>query len=95
MRLKIQCYIKLRQSDYAIRLIDELIQYNNKHKKDSNIPLLLQKADITPIATEKVRILENALQLDVNNIDIINFLAETKASLVKHNYNIYSSVIDL
>ena len=95
IKLKVQCYIKLKQREKALNLLDELIKYNENHKKDSNIPILVQKADIVPIDTEKVRILENALQLDCNNSDIMNFLAESKAALVKHNPNLYKSVIDL
>ncbi|DAA84063.1 TPA: hypothetical protein CPT90_06705 [Candidatus Gastranaerophilales bacterium HUM_3] len=94
VKLKIQCYLKLKQRNRALNLIDELIKYNEEHKKDSNIPLLIQKAGIVPIDSEKVQILEKALSLDCNNIDIINFLAEAKTSLINHNPNLYKSIVD-
>ncbi len=94
IKLKIQCYLKLKQRNIALELIEELMKYNDKHKKDSNIPLLIQKADITPLNSEKIHILEKALALDCNNINLINFLANTKAKLVKNNPSLYKSVID-
>ena len=56
--------------------------------------MLIQKAGIVPIDSEKVQILEKALSLDCNNIDIINFLAEAKTSLINHNPNLYKSIVD-
>ena len=94
VKLKIQCYLKLKQRNHALDLIDELIKYNEEHKKDSNISLLIQKADIVPIDSEKVRILEKALSLDCNNVDIINILADAKTSLINHNSNLYKSIVD-
>lgn len=95
LNMKIQCYLKLKQRKEALKVINDLILYNETNRKDSNVPLLLQKADITPLINDKIQILEKALQLDCNNIETINFLAETKSSTVKYNPSVYKSVIDL
>lgn len=94
IKLKIKCLLKLKKRNEALSLIDLLIEYNDKNKKDSNIPLLIQKAEIIPIDSEKIKILEMALSLDCNDITIINFLAEVKTRLLKSNSNLYKSIID-
>ena len=95
MNMKVKCYLKLKQKEKALDIINQVLNYNKRNKKDSNIPILLEKANIISSIPEKIQIIELALQQDCNNIDIINFLAEAKTQLIKHNPNLYQNVIDL
>ena len=92
---KINCLVGLEQKQLALQTIDKVMQYNNEHKKDSNIPYLIKKASLVPDINEKISILEQAFNLDSSNYIILNNIAEYKIELNDFSKDSWREIMQL
>lgn len=92
---KINCLVELGQKQLALKTIDDVIKYNNEHKKDSNIPYLIKKANLIPDIAEKISILEEALSLDPSNYVILNNIARCKIDQNDFSKDSYKEILQL
>lgn len=95
MYYKISCYVDLENKEEAIKNIDTIIAYNNKYRRDSNIPYLVKKANLTASYDKKLELLESAYEQDKSDFNILNSIAECKINMGNMNDSLYEEINQL
>lgn len=80
--IETDAYYLLRDKEKALKILDEIINYNDKTKKISNVPALIRKSYIIDNPIEKMKILEEASNLNPYDDVIFNMLGEVQEDLI-------------